>query len=120
MSRKTSDFAVVPASEQVDQGAIGPHRLGLVARVKQRLFPPSSTSAAFVNASEALSEHAPVVIKKNKVSFQASIAELLLVNRLKARSQRDQAAGMLELAAQIIFVTCKNWFSSTEQQPTRH
>lgn len=55
------------------------------------------------------------------VSFNASIAELLLVNRLKARiCPVTQATDILERASNIVFVTCKNWFSSTaERSPQR-
>lgn len=41
----------------------------------------------------------------------APIAQLLLVARLRARNRRDLAKDSLERAAQVIFVTCKNWFS---------
>ena len=43
---------------------------------------------------------------------RAPIAQLLLVARLRARNRRDLARDLLERAAQVIFVTCKNWFSS--------
>ncbi len=47
--------------------------------------------------------------------LKAGIAELLLVNRLKARStRRTQAREMLERASHIVFVTCKNWFSASD------
>ena len=42
---------------------------------------------------------------------RAPIAQLLLVARLRARNRRDLARDLLERAAQMIFVTCKNWFS---------
>ena len=41
---------------------------------------------------------------------RAPIAQLLLVARLRARNRRDLARDLLERAAQVIFVTCKNWF----------
>jgi hypothetical protein len=55
------------------------------------------------------------------VSFNASIAELLLVNRLKARVHPGtQATDILERASHIVFITCKSWFSSTgEASPQR-
>jgi hypothetical protein len=54
--------------------------------------------------------------------FNASIAELLLVNRLKARVHPGtQATDILERASNIVLVTCKNWFFSTgEISPQRH
>ena len=42
---------------------------------------------------------------------RAPIAQLLLVARLRARNRRDLARDSLERAANVIFVTCKNWFS---------
>lgn len=41
---------------------------------------------------------------------RASIAQLLLLARLRARNRRDLAVDSLERAAHVIFVTCKNWF----------
>ena len=42
--------------------------------------------------------------------LRASLAQLLLVVRLRARTRRDLAVDLLERAAHVIFVTCKNWF----------
>ncbi|MES2280474.1 MAG: hypothetical protein V4542_03595 [Pseudomonadota bacterium] len=73
---------------------------GLAARLRQRLF-----SARLPTLP---SSYAPDKIK-------AGIAELLLVNRLKARSTRKtQAKDVMERAAHIVFVTCKNWFTPTD------
>ena len=44
---------------------------------------------------------------------RARTAELLLISRLKARSLKTQDAEMLERAAHIVFVTCKNWFKES-------
>jgi len=41
---------------------------------------------------------------------RASLAQLLLVARLRARTRRDLAVDSLERAAHVIFVTCKHWF----------
>jgi hypothetical protein len=43
---------------------------------------------------------------------RASVAQMLLVARLKARNRRDLAVDTLERGAQVMWVTCKNWFSS--------
>lgn len=40
-----------------------------------------------------------------------SIAQLLLLARLRARNRRDLARDSLERAAQVMLVTCRNWFS---------
>ena len=81
--------------------------LGLVAKFRQRLFAsrPASTSKGLV------------VLSKRDLSLSRT-AELLLISRLKARSPCHETAGVLERAAHIVFVTCKNWFSdSTPQRP---
>ena len=85
--------------------------LGLVAKFRQRLFAsrPASASTGMV------------VLSKRDVSLSRT-AELLLISRLKACSPCNQTAGMLERAAHIVFVTCKNWFSDPDPQraPRRH
>lgn len=43
---------------------------------------------------------------------RASIAQILLLARLRARNRRDLAVDSLERAAQVIFVTCRHWFSA--------
>lgn len=43
---------------------------------------------------------------------RASAAQMLLVARLKARNRRDLAVDTLERGAHVMWVTCKNWFSS--------
>lgn len=42
--------------------------------------------------------------------LRASLAQLLLLTRLRARTRRDLAVDLLERAAHVIFVTCKSWF----------
>lgn len=49
---------------------------------------------------------------KRDVGQWASIAQLLLLARLRARNRRDLARDSLERAAQVMLVTCKNWFSA--------
>jgi hypothetical protein len=43
---------------------------------------------------------------------RASVAQQLLVARLKARNRRDLAIDTLERGAHVMWVTCRNWFSS--------
>ncbi len=43
---------------------------------------------------------------------RASVAQMLLVARLKARNRRDLAVDTLERGAHVMWVTCKSWFSS--------
>ena len=62
-------------------------------------------------------------VYKRKAGFQASIAEMLLVSRLKARNEQDSQvsdAGILDRAAHVIFVTCKNWFTSSQDRLDQH
>lgn len=48
---------------------------------------------------------------------RASVAQLLLVARLKARNRRDLAVDTLERGAHVMWVTCKSWFSSGGASP---
>jgi hypothetical protein len=59
----------------------------------------------------------PVVARERQVGFPASIAEFLLVFRLKARRRSTLSADILERAVRVVFITCKNWFSVT---PSHH
>jgi len=83
--------------------------LGLVAKFRQKLFASRTAST-----SKSL-----VVLSKRDLSLSRT-AELLLISRLKARSPCNQTTGMLERAAHIVFVTCKNWFSDSTPQKTQH
>lgn len=49
--------------------------------------------------------------KRRLISIQAGLAELMLLNRLRARTRRDLASDTLERAAQIIEVTSRHWFA---------
>lgn len=53
---------------------------------------------------------------KREVGQWASIAQLLLLARLRARNRRDLAMDSLERAAQVMLVTCKNWFSAARDK----
>lgn len=53
---------------------------------------------------------------KRDVGQWASIAQLLLLARLRARNRRDLAVDSLERAAQVMLVTCKNWFSAVRDK----
>ena len=63
-----------------------------------------------MNQSEPSDERKPGEIKRVD-GQRASIAQLLLLARLRARNRRDLAVDSLERAAQVMLVTCKNWFS---------
>lgn len=44
------------------------------------------------------------------INIQAGLAELMLLNRLRARTRTDLAGDTLERAAHIIQVTSRHWF----------
>ena len=48
------------------------------------------------------------------LGFQARLAEFVLLNRLKARNQRDESAEIMARAERIVFVTCKSWFAEPD------
>ncbi len=58
---------------------------------------------SLLNGASALSHHRPI-------RLTASLAELMLVNRLRARTRRDLALDTLQRAADMIELTAKNWF----------
>jgi len=84
----------------------------MASRFRQRLFHPWSGSRA-----PALP---PEPVAKRKITFQASIAEFLLINRLRARRRAQPSADVMERAARIVFVTCQNWFASPARGVTDH
>lgn len=90
----------------------GPESAGLVARFRQRLFPANPSAAA---PSTALAQRS-----RRGISLRAGISELLLITRLKARSHGNLATDILERAAQVVFVTCKNWFSASDEKTPPH
>lgn len=91
----------------------GASRTTMASRFRQRLFQPWSGSQALVVPK-------PEPAAQKKMSFQASIAEFLLVNRLRARRRAGPSADVLERAARIVFVTCKNWFAKPPRSEPDH
>ncbi|MDP3795538.1 MAG: hypothetical protein Q8R06_00095 [Polaromonas sp.] len=87
----------------------------VMSRVRQRLFPPQSVDSSAAPrldiAHRAANLPVPVPVR---AGFQAGIAEFLLVIRLRARRRAAPSADVLERAARIVFVTCKNWFSAAD------
>jgi hypothetical protein len=82
----------------------------MASRFRQRLFHPWSGPVTPPSPSPS-SSRLPAPVAKRKISFQASIAEFLLVNRLRARRRAQPSAEVMERAARIVFVTCQNWFA---------
>ena len=79
---------------------------GLRAKFKPRLL---STFVASNPASVS------ALLSGRGIGFQARLAEFVLLNRLKARSQRDESAEIMARAERIVFVTCKNWFAESDR-----
>lgn len=84
----------------------------MASRLRQRLFHPWSGLRA--------PAHPPEPVAKRKITFQASIAEFLLINRLRARRRAQPSADVLERAARIVFVTCENWFAQPRRGTPDH
>ena len=78
-----------------------------MTRFKDRLLHPWSRSR-----EESISSP-PVVAPSRAVGFPASIAEFLLVFRLRVRRRSVLSGDMMERALHMVLVTCKNWFSSS-------
>ena len=90
---------------------------GVVSRFRQRLFHPwSSGDKTPAPKSAAVGDAVP----KKQINLQASIAEFLLVNRLRARRKSQPSPEVLERAAHIVFVTCQNWFAEPGKDPVSH
>lgn len=122
------------ATEPEPERACAPPADGLVARFRRRLFNPLGTRSgkADVQAqvglldlgdlppAERLPKAAPTD-RRRDVGFKASLAEFLLINRLRARirpkaAQPVQSADVLQRAEKIIYVTCKDWFGEGDSR----
>ena len=86
----------------------------MASRFRQRLFQPWAGPRAPTAAQ------LPAPITQKKMTFQASIAELLLVTRLRARKRAEPSADVLERASRIVFVTCKNGFATPQRGGPDH
>ena len=101
----------------------------MVARFRRRLFNPLGSLNGKPNAQAEADQPGrqnPVPVAKpskpdgaRDVGFKASLAEFLLINRLRARirpkaAQPVQSAEVLQRAEHIIYVTCKDWFGEND------
>ena len=68
--------------------------------------PPSLFSLHLRQADRMQEAH-----QRRRVSLQASLAEMMLVNRLRARTRSDLALDTLQRGAAIIELTAKHWFA---------
>lgn len=88
-------------------------------RFRQRIFHPWSHSGDA--ALSVVPAPLPEPKAKSALSFQARIAEFLLIHRLRARHRSAPSADVLQRAERIVFVTCQHWFTPPEQRkPRRH
>lgn len=94
------------------RGGAGPTApAGLVSRFRQKLCrlgrPMFGVSADAAQLS------------RQTLTLRAGIAELLLVTRLKARTKPVDTrlnADVLERATEIVYVTCKSWFTDADEE----
>lgn len=52
--------------------------------------------------------------------FSASVAEFLLVFRLRARRVPENAAGVMQRAIRVVLVTCEHWFHRADSAKAEH
>jgi len=84
--------------------AVVPPR-GLVARLGRRLCDVRGVMGLPVSATQM------------SLRLQASIAESLLVARLRARSQRTSSPDVLARGLHVVQVTCDHWFPAESPAP---
>ena len=87
-----------------------------VSRLKDRIFQGWSSRE---ESAEPQSHPLPAIPPQRQVGFPSSIAEFLLVFRLRARRRSALSADILERALRVVFVTCKNWFAGTDSPASR-
>jgi hypothetical protein len=87
-----------------------------VSRLKDRLF---QGWASREEARDPVQHPVPAIAPQRQIGFPASIAEFLLVFRLRARRRSSLSADILERAVRVVFVTCKHWFAGTEAHAPR-
>ena len=82
-----------------------------VSRLKDRLLHP------WTRSRDEASPNLPIVAPPRPVGFPASVAEFLLVFRLRVRRRSALSADMLERALRVVLVTCKSWFAGSDSHP---
>lgn len=55
--------------------------------------------------------------QRRRVSLQANLAEMTLVNRLRARTRTDLVLDTLQRSAAVIELTAKHWFADAAVSP---
>lgn len=88
-----------------------------MSRLKDRLL--HSWSNAKEETEVSPTENLPIVAPSRPLGCPASVAEFLLVFRLRIRRRSVLSGEMLERALRVVLVTCKNWFSASDSKPPR-
>ena len=84
---------------------------------------PQAIEAEAAQAAAKPRASLPAIAPSRPLGFPASIAEFLLVFRLKARRPQARASvssssrEILERALRVVLVTCKNWFIHADSPP---
>lgn len=100
-------LSLLPSAPPPEVAAAVPSR-GLVARLGRRLLDARAVKAL------------PASARKMSLRLQASIAESLLISRLRARTQRTQPSAstdVLARGARMVHVTCNSWFPAASTAP---
>ena len=103
-------LSLLPSAPPPEVAAAMPSR-GLVARLGRRLLDARAVKAL------------PASARKMSLRLQASIAESLLISRLRARTQRTQrtqpsaSPDVLARGARMVHVTCNSWFPAASTAP---
>ena len=80
-----------------------------MSRLKDKVLPSQA------RAQQEDSARVPVIIPPRPLGFPASVAEFLLVLRLRLRRRSaPSGSGIMSRAANMLLVTCKNWFGGKE------
>src|SRR5665811_205386 len=90
----------------------------VMSRLKERLRHPCSHTEIDLATSPATA--VGPLMPGRQAGFPASIAEFLLVFRLRARRSPASSTDVLERAVHVVLVTCKYWFSSSESRKSDH
>lgn len=82
----------------------------VLSRLKKRWFHPGTQTGTEVVGKPENTD----MMARRKNRFSASIAEFLLVFRLRARLTPASAASIMARALRMVLVTCEHWFSRAD------
>ena len=91
-----------------ESGPVPPDRA--VSRLKKKWFHPGSQTGTEVAGRPENTD----ITARRKNRFSASIAEFLLVFRLRARRTPASAASIMARALRMVLVTCEHWFGRAD------